>query len=119
MRKTLAYLFLVICLGCGKSDSGAVPAPVPTPTPTPTPTPFPGDYQVIDVQNGGSLAVKVYYRGRVPRNRGSEDPVCPGAKQEEIVVNADKLLKEAVVYLEIHQGKAFENLPGPVIDQVG
>lgn len=119
MRRSMALLFLVICLGCGKGDSGTVPAPVPTPTPTPTPTPLPSGYQVIDVQNGGSLAVKVSYQGRVPRRVPVADPGCPDVKYDDIVVNQDKLLKDAVVYLVINQGKDFSVAPAQVIDQIG
>ena len=119
MRRFAVFVLLVVAVSCGKTDSGQTPPPTPTPTPVPIPMPMPTGYQVVPVENGGSLAVKVSYLGRVPKRGSVSDPGCPDVKYDDIVVNQDKFLKDAVVYLTIHQGKDFSVAPAPVINQVG
>lgn len=120
-RLALFSLFLAFFIfpGCDKKNE---PTPPPSPPPRPTPTPAPpSEYKVIHVERGGDLAVDVYYRKNIRRKKidTSKDAKCPEALDESIVVNEAKLLKDVVVYLDIHEGKGPERRMSPVLDQDG
>lgn len=81
-------------------------------------------YEVITVENGGSISGKVVYQGNVPMRKiitTKDQDVCGAIRDEpEIIVDAAKGVKDAVVYLaKVDKGKAWP-APGapPVLNNV-
>lgn len=80
-------------------------------------------YETITVGDGGTIRGKIVYEGRVPIRKiitTKDQDVCGGIREEpEIIVDADKGVKDAVVYLVgVAQGKAWPAMDGPpVLDQ--
>jgi len=69
-------------------------------------------YEVTTVENGGSISGKVAYQGNVPMRKiitTKDQDVCGGIREEpEIIVDAAKGVKDAVVYLaKVEKGKAW------------
>jgi plastocyanin len=69
-------------------------------------------YEETTVSDGGTIAGKVAYQGTVPTRKiitTKDQNVCGGIRDEpEIIVNAEKGVKDAVVYLtKIDKGKAW------------
>jgi hypothetical protein len=72
-------------------------------------------YQGISVENGGAIEGKVVFQGSAPMRKiipTKDQEVCGGIREEpQIVVGADKGVKEAIVYLKkVEKGKAWEKL---------
>jgi plastocyanin len=69
-------------------------------------------YEETAVSGGGTIEGKVVYQGDVPMRKiitTKDQDVCGGIREEpEIVVNAEKAVKDAVVYLaKVEKGKAW------------
>jgi plastocyanin len=69
-------------------------------------------YEVTTVDNGGSISGKIVYQGNVPMRKiitTKDQDVCGGIREEpEIIVDAAKGVKDAVVYLaKVDKGKAW------------
>jgi plastocyanin len=69
-------------------------------------------YEVTTVENGGSISGKVVFQGNVPMRKiitTKDQDVCGGIREEpEIIVDAAKGVKDAVVYLaKVDKGKAW------------
>src|SRR3546814_21104211 len=69
-------------------------------------------YEETSVSDGGTIQGKIVYQGRVPTRKiipTKDTEVCGGIRDEpEIIVSADKGVKDAVVYLaEVETGKAW------------
>lgn len=87
-------------------------------------TPVYKDYKAIEVRDGGALEGVVLYKGEVPapeKLRITKDlPTCGNHPSERprLIVNDARQVKDAIVFLNIRQGKAA---PGeeakPVLDQ--
>jgi plastocyanin len=81
-------------------------------------------YEVTTVDNGGSISGTVVYQGNVPMRKiitTKDQDVCGGIREEpEIVVDAAKGVKDAVVYLaKVDKGKAWPAAaPPPKLDNV-
>ena len=70
-------------------------------------------YQVVTVSDGGTIKGKVVYQGDVPAKKiipTKDQETCGEVREEpEIVVGADKGVKDAVVYLKgVQKGKALQ-----------
>lgn len=123
MRKLAVFAFVFIAFifpGCGNKNEPAPPTPAPPAPPAPPP-PVPSGYRVIHVEHGGDLAVEVYYKKNVRKRKidTSKDAKCPELLDESILVNSEKLLKDVVVHLDIHEGKEPERRVPPTFDQNG
>ena len=122
MRQAIFFFLIAVFIfpGCGNKNEPAPPAPVPTP-PAPPPPPALSGYRVVHVEHGGDLVVEVYYKKNVRKKKidTSKDAKCPELLDESIVANEAKLLKDVVVYLDIHEGKDLERRVRPVLDQNG
>jgi hypothetical protein len=75
-------------------------------------------YEEAAVENGGSISGTIAYQGSVPMRKiitTKDQDVCGGIREEpEIIVNAAKGVKDAVVYLtKIEKGKAWPAPSGP------
>ena len=75
-------------------------------------------YEEGAVENGGSITGTVVYQGNVPMRKiipTKDTEVCGGIRDEpEIVVDAAKGVKDAVVYLaKVDKGKAWPAPEGP------
>jgi plastocyanin len=81
-------------------------------------------YEAETVSGGGTIEGKVVYQGAVPMRTiitTKDQNVCGGIRKEpEIVVNAEKGVKDAVVYLtKIDKGKAWPQAAAkPELDNV-
>jgi hypothetical protein len=70
-------------------------------------------YEVVKVTDGGTIKGKVVYQGSVPTKKiipTKDKEVCGDIREEpEVIVGADKGVKDSVVYLkEVEKGKALE-----------
>jgi hypothetical protein len=70
-------------------------------------------YEVVNVTDGGAIKGKVVYQGEVPMKKivvTKDRATCGDMREEpEIVVGADKGVKDAVVYLKgVEKGKAMQ-----------
>lgn len=70
-------------------------------------------YEAVTVTEGGTIKGKVVYQGQVPMKKvipTKDRATCGDVREEaEVVVGADKGVKDAVVYLKgIEKGKALE-----------
>jgi plastocyanin len=80
-------------------------------------------YEEAAVENGGSITGTIAYQGNVPMRKiitTKDQDVCGGIRDEpEIIVNAAKGVKDAVVYLaKVDKGKPWPAAgPKPVLDQ--
>jgi plastocyanin len=75
-------------------------------------------YEETTVADGGMIEGKVTYQGNVPTRKvipTKDQNVCGGIRDEpEIIVNAEKGVKDAVVYLaKVDKGKAWPAPEGP------
>ncbi|MGH6929180.1 MAG: hypothetical protein ACREEV_12765, partial [Dongiaceae bacterium] len=75
-------------------------------------------YEEAAVENGGSITGTIAYQGSVPMRKiitTKDQDVCGGIRDEpEIIVDAAKGVKDAVVYLmEVEKGKAWPAPAGP------
>lgn len=75
-------------------------------------------YEEAAVENGGSITGTIAYQGGVPMRKiitTKDQDVCGGIREEpEIIVDAAKGVKDAVVYLaEVDKGKAWPAPSGP------
>jgi Carboxypeptidase regulatory-like domain len=75
-------------------------------------------YEETAVENGGSIAGTIVYQGSVPMRKiipTKDTEVCGGIREEpEIIVDAAKGVKDAVVYLaKVEKGKAWPAPEGP------
>jgi hypothetical protein len=127
MGKWIAFLFvlsIVIVPGCGSGNdpsSSTEPPKHDHSTKLPDPPKKPG-YKVVEFNNGRPLVVGVSYAGKISRKRidMSKDSGCgKGGLTDDIVVSPERGLKNAVVYLEINEGKDFDPRSQPVLDQKG
>lgn len=81
-------------------------------------------YEVTTVDNGGSISGTVVYQGNVPMRKiitTKDQDVCGGIREEpEIIVDAAKGVKDAVVYLaKVEKGKPWPAAePAPKLDNV-
>jgi hypothetical protein len=81
-------------------------------------------YEETTVSGGGSISGKVVYQGDVPMRKiitTKDQDVCGGIRDEpEIIVDAEKTVKDAVVYLaKVDKGKAWPAAgPRPVLNNV-
>lgn len=75
-------------------------------------------YEETSVSDGGTIQGKIVYQGSVPTRKiipTKDTEVCGGIRDEpEIIVSADKGVKDAVVYLaEVEKGKAWPAMDAP------
>jgi plastocyanin len=75
-------------------------------------------YEEAAVENGGSITGTIAYQGSVPMRKiitTKDQDVCGGIREEpEIIVDAAKGVKDAVVYLtEVEKGKAWPAAGAP------
>ena len=87
-------------------------------------TPVYKEYKVVDVKDGGSIEGVVLFKGKVPPPEKiaivKDQPTCGHhpAERKLIDVNDEGQVKNAVVFLNIKQGKApAKNDKKPTIDQ--
>jgi hypothetical protein len=80
-------------------------------------------YEEAPVEGGGSITGTVAFQGNVPLRKiitTKDQDVCGGIREEpEIIVDAAKGVRDAVVYLEqVDKGKPWPtDAPKPVLDQ--
>ena len=75
-------------------------------------------YEETTVSDGGTIQGKIVYQGSVPTRKiitTKDQDVCGGIREEpEIIVGADKGVKDAVVYLvEVAKGKPWPTMAAP------
>jgi hypothetical protein len=75
-------------------------------------------YEETTVSDGGTIQGKIVYQGSVPTRKiitTKDQDVCGGIREEpEIIVGADKGVKDAVVYLvEVAKGKPWPAMEAP------
>lgn len=104
--------------------AGASAADPPTPARRTKVTPVYRDYKVVEVMNGGSIEGVVLFRGKVPPPEKiaivKDQPACGHHPSERklMEVNDAGQVRNAVVFLNIRQGKApAKPEKKPVIDQ--
>ena len=69
-------------------------------------------YEETSVSDGGTIEGKVVFQGSVPMRKiitTKDQDVCGGIREEpEVIVNGEKAVKDAVVYLaKVDKGKAW------------
>jgi len=80
-------------------------------------------YEETTVSDGGTIEGKVVFQGAIPMRKiitTKDQDVCGGIREEpEIIVNGEKAVKDAVVYLaKVDKGKAWPAAaPKPLLDQ--
>jgi len=79
-------------------------------------------YEETAVSGGGTIVGKVVFNGDVPMRKiitTKDQDVCGGIREEpEIIVNGEKAVKDAVVYLaKVDKGKAWPADVKPLLDQ--
>jgi hypothetical protein len=82
-------------------------------------------YEATTVSGGGTIEGKVVFNGAVPMRKiitTKDQDVCGGIREEpEVIVNADKAVKDAVVYLaKVDKGKAWPDMSAakPKLDNI-
>jgi hypothetical protein len=82
-------------------------------------------YEAVAVKDGGTISGKVTFQGTVPPRRKvvptKDREVCGSGVREvdQIVLNPDKTVQEAVVFLQkIEKGKPFPRAKPPELDNV-
>ncbi len=117
-------LTALLAVGAAMSSLAADP-PAPRAR-RPRVTPVYKEYKPIEVKDGGTIEGVVLYKGEVPppeKLRITKDlPTCGNHPTERprIIVNEDKQVKDAIVFLNIKQGKpAPKQEEKPVLDQKG